>query len=563
LTTGAQRAPGWDEVAPLRATGEERDISLLDIHVKRVPRIILAKLRALAQTASPEMRARLEHALRWLTDVSMYDAVPRLSADGAPAARMDQAAIETLRDFGIIEEIPRCEVRGWTKMFFVPEWAKNRRRPIKHTFIVNEHLDKDTLSKVCLATKKDICEFVKRGTHFIAFDFSAYFDQFEYSPEVGKLFCFRKNGKFYRLRTLAMGQRQAVEVASTVTELLLDFPKKSHSASVIDNVIFVGSAEDVAHDAKVFLQRVAEVGAKLNEDTSDVESMIKQRGEWCGVAIDLEAKTVQLTAKTLEKLRYSWARVDEWSWRGFAAHVGLLFWSWGILELPMAEFFPLLRLVSTAGRMLTAEPQRWDTKAVIGDTALKVMKRWTDMALDNRPRVVREDSQPEWLVCTDASSWGWGYVALNNRTSEVRKHGAPWSWYVQATYGPKLLRSTFTEPMALYNAAHHLLPANQPTHVRFGTDNTVTQASYARGFNTHSYDINDCLLRLRKRFGPAFTFSFVHVAGTSNMADSLSRGAASVTASDGEIADNLRLNVGLSSGARGGQTPEFTLVPPG
>ena len=151
-----------------------------------IPKLCLPDGTDVRALTEPQ-RALWRRASSWLTDASMYASVPPLTANGAPAARMEPAAIETLRDFGIIEEIPRSEVRGWTKMFFVPEWAKNRRRPIKHTFIVNEALGKETLMPCRFPTKADICNLVRRGTHFIAFDFAAYFDQFEYAPEVGKL----------------------------------------------------------------------------------------------------------------------------------------------------------------------------------------------------------------------------------------------------------------------------------------------------------------------------------------------------------------------------------------
>jgi hypothetical protein len=126
-------------------------------------------------------------------------------------------------------------------MFRVPEPSKQRWRPIKHTFLANDALGKETLQPCHLPSKAEICNLVHAGDCMIAFDFSSYFDSFEYAEDVSRLFCFRHKGKFFRLRSLAMGQRQAVEVAQSATELLIDFPKTSRALAYIDNVIFVGS----------------------------------------------------------------------------------------------------------------------------------------------------------------------------------------------------------------------------------------------------------------------------------------------------------------------------------
>ncbi len=113
-------------------------------------------------------------------------------------------------------------------------------------------------------------------------------------------------------------------------------------------------------------------------------------------------------------------------------------------------------------------------------------------------------------------------------------------------YGERLGASTFTEPQAIVNAMCHLLSARRgsPKHVRVGTDSTVAQASYARGFNTHSFDINECLRRLRRTFGDTFTFEFAHVPGASNPADSLSRGATESPEKKAIHAESLRRLLG-------------------
>jgi hypothetical protein len=385
---------------------------------------------------------------------------------------------------------------------------------------------------------------VNAGEFFISLDFASYFDQFVYNAEVGELFCFRQGNAFFRLNTLAMGQRQSVEVAHTATRLLLDFPKKCRTESVIDNVIFVGSREDVLHDVAVFLERVKSVHGQLNEDTDDLEKLLQTQGDWCGVHLNLDKKTVQVTQKVLDKLDFSWDRRQLWSWRNFAAHIGLLFWSWGIVDAPMAEFFPLLRFLSNAGNFLTAHDDQWDEPANIWPSVWPALTRWTEIVKTNFPKFVPPSSTPTWLMCTDASIWGWGYVALDDTTGEIRFHGAPWSSFMRQKHGNKLGKSTFAEPHAIYFSLCHLLSKDNPKHVRIGTDNTVAQASYNRGFNTHSFDINESIRLLHEHFGNNFKFEFVYIPGVVNPADSFSRGKQIAHNAIGSLTEGLRRLLG-------------------
>ncbi len=61
------------------------------------------------------------------------------------------------------------------------------------------------------------------GKFAITLDFSAWFDQLEYDELVSLWHCFPALGKWYRLTRLAMGQRIAVDVAHTATEVIASF----------------------------------------------------------------------------------------------------------------------------------------------------------------------------------------------------------------------------------------------------------------------------------------------------------------------------------------------------
>jgi len=305
----------------------------------------------------------------------------------------------------------------------------------------------------------------------------------------------------------------------------------------------------VLHDAAIFIERVRAAGALLNEDASDLEKLLQTSGDWCGVHLDMTAKTVSLTQKCLDKLLSSWERRHSWTWRNFAAHVGLLFWSWGILDAPIADYFPLLRFMSASSRLLQARPDLWDKPAWIWPSVVPTITEWHRVACANAPRAVAVHTPPEWLVCTDASAWGWGYVALNTGTGVTYRHGAPWDVATRMRHGLRLGHSAFAEPKAILNSLCHLLSTREgmPRHVRIGTDSTVARASFQRGFNSHSWDINECLREWRRIFGTHFELSVEHIPGKQNPADALSRGAAETEEQIAATEQSLRRLLGSES----------------
>ena len=517
---------------------------------------------------SEQSASNLKTSLPWLHDATRYeDGMPRRDARGCPRAKMPHDFVLQLEKHGVVRPIRRCEVRGHVAMFTVTEYFKKRFRPIKHTREINDVFGKESLRKCKLVSKDQICHLVNKGSHFAQFDFMAWFDQLKYGPGVGEFCCFRSEGKFYCLDRLAMGQRQAVEVAQAVTEYLLDFPERRCVAhAVIDNVIFVGSFDDVRHDAEIFVERCDKVHALINDiegvKEKGIESCIRQAGEWCGVDVDMVGKCVKLTAKTASKFHLSWGNRSMWTWRQFAAHIGLLFWTWGILDVPVHNYYPLLRFISGASRRLQEDESLWDDKAIIDPAAMPVIAAWTALAFANEPRVVKESSAPSWFVCTDASKVGWGYVALNVATGEIRAHGQQWTRaQLKEIFSRngihKIKKSVYSEPLAVYFALCHLLKSDEPKQLQFAkeisenlrtkihvaTDNSSACHTINRGFATRSFDINKQIQNLRTAFPASeFDIDLTFIPGWMNPADDLSRGRgdSSVYADIGKNVNNFQ-----------------------
>jgi hypothetical protein len=542
--------------SPLSLSPEE--IKLLPIHVKKVSRINFGDLESLPIT-------RQEHLSNWFDDkrylqeVSLYESALNRSSSSCdldvsqiPCTKVSKAHVDRLAEFDSIFEVPAEDARGFVKLFTVLELHKKRHRAIKHTFEANDVFGKETLRPLKFPTKKEICEFVLHGSHFAAFDFAAYYDQFTYDPEIGKFFCFRKGKKVYALKNLAMGQRQAVQIAQSATNIILDFPDRRCKvvSSVIDNVIFVGSYEDVLHDAKIFIERCKAVNCALNDldqiELKGPEFYIKTCDDWCGVRIDSEKKTASLTQKTVEKLEASWSNRQNWTWRNFAAHIGLLFWTWGIIDIPIETFHPLLNFISSTSRLLQEDLSLWDSPANVFNSVWPNLNEWTSLALANRPRQVKPSSSLKWYVVTDASCWGWGYVALNLATGEIQTYGHKWSkeqlTFIFSRRGvDKIKKSVYSEPLAIYNSLIHLLQHGSPKdlhisstdrmRVHVATDNSAAKHTFSRGFATRSFDINQSIEKLRAAFPDSgFDISYSYIPGYRNPADVFSRGKVSTVA---------------------------------
>lgn len=491
--------------------------------------------------SSPEIKNKWLQNRRWLEDPSMYYKVPPVSTRPRDirTTRVEAGVLRQLEQHRVISEVPLAKVRGIVKYYTVPEPLKERWRIIQHPPEVNEAYDKTCVPKAVISNKNEIVQLpliadqLDEPVCFIAVDFKAYYSGFPLSPAVRKQFCVGKfmNGRLRMFETNVMptGMTVSVSIATSATELLLDFPKRSKALSYIDNVIFVGRRADIVADFNVFAERVRIAGIQFNEEWSDVGDLIKSRGDWCGVALDFEERTVALTDKVMSKIRFSSARERSWTFRNFAAHMGALFYSMNILEVNVAEYFTLMRYVSTIGRMMQEDDSLWDKPMnlfmTMSPAAVREFGHWNQLCLANRPRRVTKTvpNDVEWVITTDASAYGYGYIAINRLTGAVLSHGEPWSPAIVNKYGDNLRKSNYSEPMGIVSAACRVLTGCCPTSVLFMTDNTCAKFSFDKGYSI-SYLINEAIYRLRKAFPPPFRFFFSHVPGKDNIADRLSRG---------------------------------------
>lgn len=526
----------------------------LPLHTKSIERINIDELINLS-TDRDDIQLALTNALRYLDDITMYESVPRRSAAGCPQTKLSGNDVRQLVQNGVLVPIDKDDVRGHFNLFAVDELHKQRRRPIKCPTDINLFMGKETVDKnMSIAGKKQVLDIILEGNYYADIDGASFFDQFEVSAEVGALMCCRKHNKYYRVGTAPMGQRQVVQIAQRAMQKVNYFAgARAKRAICIDNAIFVGTYQDVLHDLNEVMARAKQVNMTINDDGDDHdlshEHRIATTGEWGGIAFDLATKQVWLTEKVHRKIEASWGNRDRWTYRGFAAHIGLLFWAVGIIHIPMAEYYQIMRFVSRIGQLLTAQPELWDTKIDVWPSALHDLQAWTERCLDNEPRVHSRHAAGEldWIITTDASAHGWGYVACNVKTGEVRQHGERWPYPFRREHRERLRQSTFTEPHGVYNSCCHLLRrTDTKQHILVGTDNISTKVANTKGWSG-AFTLNHCVLRLRSTFPPhLFSFEFRYIKGALNVhADAQSRGA-STSAEEGQIAQDLRQWAGTS-----------------
>ena len=195
----------------------------------------------------------------------------------------------------------------------------------------------------------------------------------------------------------------------------------------------------------------------------------------------------------------------------------------------------------------------WRERAVIWSSVEPALRRWTELVLQNVPRVVKPQEDPQVLLECDASKWGWSCYGLHLATNEPFAFSEPWSGEMRRRFGDKLGESTFAEPFGVLNSLERMRE-RFPEVTRFGvtSDNSVAIISFQRGFTSRSWGINECLRQWQERFPQSrYTLLLRHVAGVDNIADAGSRGRNIDGAAVGDIGAVLRSRWGAIAAADG------------
>jgi hypothetical protein len=329
-----------------------------------------------------------------------------------------------------------------------------------------------------------------------------------------------------------MGERHAVSVASAATQCILDFKHqcKTH-ASIIDSARFTGPREAVIADAKTYCERARRAGATINEDTSDIEALVKTEGDFNGEHYDFTNKTCCLTQKTIDKLRATYGRIETWTWRQYAAHMGLLFYAVPTLEVKVVKYFDAMRFFRNAYSFLSTNIGAWDfPMQKMPKSAKDQLIDWTEFTLTNEPRkIIRPNKKITHTVITDASGSGWGALCMRHSDGSILTKSGVWPTRDLA----EMSLSTRSEPRAVWLALASFFNCYEKAVVELYTDHLPFVYALQRSYSSSYYN-NHELDKISSTFR-GLTIIPVHIPGEFNVVDALSRGEVGRTISEGAL----------------------------
>jgi hypothetical protein len=502
----------------------------LPLHVKHVAPLDCDALEEL-EVEDAATRQAFVRARRWLDAPEAYHLVPQFrgSLTDLHPARLSTEDVARMQAASQISAVDPAEALGTIRVFSVPEVAKQRRRAIKHTELINDLYPKESLDPVQLPLRAEQSAQSASGRYAVCLDFAAYFDQFQLSEEVSRLMCFRHGGQAYRLLRMPMGQRQAVSVAQFATNLMLSFPMPLGVTvqSCIDNVRFVGPREGVEEAATCFVRRCRRASVTINElpdagaDREGIAALIHQEGDWLGARYDYAHGRQKLAEKTVSKLRTSWARRAEWTHRDYAAHMGLLFFAASVLHTRIGDFFEAMKQLRLRSRTLTEQPALWDQPMHTTAGEELALLQWTQAALANPFVACTSPKSAERVLVTDASDWGWGAVLFDSASGAIATHGEAWTDKDRAMLNTGV--SAHCEPNAVYRALCRFIRPDDNRPLLILTDSTTARYAIERGYSP-SFAVNSIANRIAREFG-GVPMRLEYIKGALNVADAPSRGA--------------------------------------
>lgn len=497
------------------------------LHAKDVPTMDFDRLLALPMRA--EYREALRDALRWCHDWTLYEPIlekyitrtnPRLPRPTA----LNREDIEVLIQLDRYTECGDDEVLAWCNVFTRTELQKARRRHILEP-LINDVISPEDFQHFTLVSHQDVCANLKR--YAIQFDASSFYDQFALAPAVQRMMGIKQTqgASAFTFSRLPMGFKPSCVVAQAAMTALADCSPDdtAWTAVYIDNVLFTADDQNTcAEFATRFLARAHEANITINDPPADIHTAVTEDYDFLGAHYATLGPawtdwTRRNTAKTVEKLEAAQGIIaGRITFRQLAAVTGLLLFAHSIRPQPLAEYYEFFTFFRGAMRVAS---QKWNGIApTMSSTALAEVQQWLVSAIANAPAPIRShESTPEFTLWVDASSTGWGAMAMG--PTDVRFLGAAWSPSDHAVWN--LRSSVIAEPLALKRAVL-AVASTRTTHIQIFTDHKPLSYAMAAGYGRcRAY--NDCIKDIQQMF-PRLRLSTEWIAGVANVvADDLSR----------------------------------------
>jgi hypothetical protein len=491
------------------------DTTGFTVHCKPVTQLDPEALKALPSHDAAILE-ECQRAMCWLTDATLYEP----SASNEPVkANITQEVLDAMLDHDKAEET--MDLLGWCHVFTVPEEWKRRFRIIEACHGVNDNTELEQRTVFTSIFERHAA--VLNGKWVLDLDASAYYDQFPLAEEVRRYFGFMKNGRKYRMRVLPMGVKHAVWIAQTATRQLLNFniPSSVYTEAYIDNVRFVSdSKDDLLNAAAMFCIRAGQVGVTLNEvkvsefmkpfedqspdamnraialarEELERKDLAVPRANWLGEFFDYEAKTVQMSEKSRQKLEATEDLGPNHTFKQVISMFSMLLYVSRTYNHKLADYFQAKLAHSELSRLLAERPELWDEQCPeFCDSTAKSVDTWRKNLLSLPPRTITETLEPEALIVVDACGSGWGAFYV----SSTSQFTVQMEWTEADLHHLGSTDSTVTEPEALYRSLCRLIPPKTRARVKVVTDPSTAQHAFPKG-HSPSFKVNGIVNRFNK-----------------------------------------------------------------
>lgn len=236
--------------------------------------------------------------------------------------------------------------------------------------------------------------------------------------------------------------------------------------------------------------RAASVGATWNVERGNFPST---HGDFCGVEYDYVLKTVSLKASTKEKLR-NCLRVlanPKSTLSQLQKIFGLLQFASVVTAAPVHRYYHAIKFIRRRYSAITRGALKPSDPIALWRSASVEFQSWISYCLRCPPRRPPRNppAQPQYILFTDASLWGWGAVLVDVSTSRLIVVGESWKSHTHRHINE-------LEILAVQLAVerfHHLL--ERASSIRLFVDNTTAQHCIRRTYSS-SWELNSRLSQL-------------------------------------------------------------------
>ena len=464
----------------------------------------------------------------WLSDElghfsSVSSDKPVIPSDLSMSQVLQLAGIDNVKR---IDAHEYGNVRGWIRIFKVPEDAKRRYRVIKHPADYNRKHGSDTVEACGNTTRRIARAAILDAECALALDLAGFFDQFRLPDDVTWHQVFEVEGTLFRNLRLPMGGRHSTQVATAATRLLLSFDHPGVRVDVCtDNVRFTGTRQAVLAAARTFVGRCRLARAKLNEididnfSDADLDALIRVKdADFVGEVYDYADKTIKCRTKHVERLQLLVDRLRQplVTGRQLFAPYALLIYMSETLGLRLDTHWAARQFYSERARDFARNHSLWDEPTDLRPPA--DFHRWVAQALVNKPASVNRPRTPTTVAIGDACEMGYAAVICSKDNGSWNVRLIQKAWSENEKRNLITANSTVSEPEAAVRIAK-LVAKSTAGPLLYVTDHQPFVDAVARGYSMRP-DYNS---RVRTFRNAQPHGELQHLAGTKNIADKFSR----------------------------------------